>query len=188
MLATALMYLRLGVVVAIFNLPLAWRLAAPLAVLAVAAGVLSAACYGLARRSSGGGEAESLTSKNPLELTAALIFALLFVIVSVGSSWVKEQFGHVGIYCLAALVGVTDIDPFVLSVAEGGVAGLDLKALAVAILLAASSNNVLKAVYCVAFAGWRRSLGMAMSLLALSGLGGVLALWLAGCGLAMLPG
>ena len=46
-----------------------------------------------------------------------------------------------GIYLLATIVGVTDIDPFVLSIAQGGVAGLDRMATATAILVAASSNN-----------------------------------------------
>ena len=80
---------------------------------------------------------------------------------------------------MAALVGVTDIDPFVLSVAQGGVAGLDKAATAIAILVAASSNNVLKAVYSVVFAGWRRSIGIVLSLVALGLLGCGIAVWLA---------
>ncbi len=49
-LATALMYLRLGVVVAIFNLPLALSLAAPLAVLALTGAALAAICLWLGKR------------------------------------------------------------------------------------------------------------------------------------------
>ncbi len=178
-LATALMYLRLGVVVAIFNLPLALKLATPLVLLALSGAALAALCFWLGRRGDEGEHIGAPQAKNPLELPAALIFAVLFVVISVGSSWVKARFGHAGIYWLAAVVGVTDIDPFVLSVAQGGVAGLEPAATAIAILVAASSNNVLKAIYAVVFAGWRRSIIIALSLVALSLLGCGIAVWLA---------
>ena len=80
-------------------------------------------------------------------------------------------FGNAGIYWLAAIVGVTDVDPFVLSLAQGGAAGMASSAAAVAILIAASSNNLLKAVYAVVFAGWRRSISIVIALVALSALG-----------------
>ncbi len=178
-LATALMYLRLGVVVAIFNLPLALQLAAPLCALALAGGALAAMCLWLGKRLDQGEHSTAPPSRNPLELTAALVFAALFVGISIGSTWVKGQFGHAGIYWLAAIVGVTDIDPFVLSVAQGAVAGLDQTATAVAILIAASSNNALKAIYSVGFAGWQRSIGIVASLSALTLLGAGVAVWLA---------
>ncbi|MCB9924217.1 MAG: DUF4010 domain-containing protein [Planctomycetaceae bacterium] len=186
-LATALMYLRLGVVVAIFNVPLALALAGPLVTLALAGGALAALCLWLGKRAEQGAPATAPEAKNPLELTAALIFAVLFVVISISSSWVKAHFGHVGIYWLAALVGVADIDPFVLSVAQGGVAGLDKHATAIAILVAASSNNALKAGYSVVFAGWRRSLSIVLSLVALGSLGLGIALWWAYGAQTVLP-
>jgi uncharacterized membrane protein (DUF4010 family) len=92
-------------------------------------------------------------SGNPLALGAAAIFALLFVVNSVILTVVKSQFGVSGIYALAAIVGIADVDPFVLNLAQGGVAGVEITGLAAAILIAASSNNILKAVYAVGFAG-----------------------------------
>ncbi len=188
-LATSLMYLRLGVVVAIFNLPLALELTGPLVLLALSGLALAALCLWLGARTQSreSSEPPQAQAKNPLELTAALIFATLFVVISIGSSWVKGRFGQAGIYGLAAVVGVTDIDPFVLSVAQGGVAGLDRGATVIAILIAASSNNVLKACYAVVFAGWRRSTSVVWSLAALSLLGCGLAIWLAMGGRATLP-
>lgn len=183
-LASALMYVRLELVVAIFDRALAARLAPPLAVLAAAAMLLALLTH---RRSAaaGGGDAPPPTlQNNPLELPAALMFAGLFVLVSVASAWVKTQFGHPGLFLLAALVGVTDIDPFVLSIAQGSVAGLGATAAAVAILLAASSNSGLKALYALGFAGWRRSAGAALALVALGLAGGGLAALLARAGLA----
>jgi uncharacterized membrane protein (DUF4010 family) len=107
-------------------------------------------------------------SGNPLELGAAAVFAGLFVAVSVVSAVAKSQFGISGIYGLAAIVGVTDIDPFVLNLAQGGVTGVGAAELASAILIAASSNNVLKAVYAASFAGGKATAASAAALMALA--------------------
>jgi uncharacterized membrane protein (DUF4010 family) len=88
--------------------------------------------------------------------------------VSLITVLVKAQLGISGIYALAAVVGVSDIDPFVLNLAQGGVAGVADTALAAAILIAASSNNVLKAVYAAGFAGGRATAASAAALIALA--------------------
>ncbi len=178
-LATALMYLRLEAVVAIFNLPLAFRLAAPLFVLALAAGAAAILCLRLGRTVAGGNVVVVPKPANPLELPSALVFALLFVVISIVTTWAGATFGSAGVYLLAAVVGVTDIDPFVLGVAQGGVAHLSEANAAVAVLIAASSNNVLKAVYAASFAGWKRSLASSVSLAVLASLGYAIAAWLA---------
>jgi uncharacterized membrane protein (DUF4010 family) len=110
-------------------------------------------------------------SGNPLELGAAAIFAALFVAVSIVSAVAKSQFGISGIYGLAAVVGVTDIDPFVLNLAQGGISGVQTAELAAAILIAASSNNVLKAIYAASFAGGRATAASAIALVALAAAG-----------------
>lgn len=52
---------------------------------------------------------------------------------------------------LAGPVGITDIDPFVLSLAQGGVAGIASSTAAAAIVIATSLNDVIKAIYAMAF-------------------------------------
>ena len=82
------------------------------------------------------------------------------------------QFGSSGIYSLAAIVGVTDIDPFVLNLAQGGTSGMSDSALAAAILIAASSNNILKAAYAAFFAGGRAT-AVSAAILVLLAIAGV---------------
>lgn len=171
-LATALMYVRVLVVVAVFNAALAAVLALPALALAVLAAALAAVQYRHepareASRAPGGIE------RNPLELGPAVAFAAAFVVISLLSGWVRARFGTGGTFTLAALVGVTDIDPFVLNLAQGGAAGSSDRVLAAAILIAASSNDVLKAVYAVAFGGLRaaRSCVVALGCCALAGAG-----------------
>jgi len=174
-LATGLMYLRLGAVVAIFNLPLALHLAVPLLLLALAGGGAAALCLRVGRASARGQVVGVPGPANPLELPSALLFAVLFVVISVVSTWVAARFGSTGVYVLAAIVGVTDIDPFVLGIAQGGVANLSLSSAAISVLVAASSNNVLKAAYAAVFAGWRSSFPSVVALLVLAVLGYVAA-------------
>ena len=94
------------------------------------------------------------------------------------SNWAKAQFGAAGIYTLAAIVGVTDIDPFVLNLAQGGTSGMSESALAAAILIAASSNNILKALYAAVFAGGRATVVSAAVLVLLAAAGVAIAVGL----------
>ena len=80
----------------------------------------------------------------------------------------ESQLGISGIYALAAVVGISDIDPFVLNLAQGGVTGVENAALAAAILLATSSNNILKAAYAAGFAGGEATAASAAVLVALA--------------------
>ncbi len=167
-LATGIMYVRVLTIVAMFNLSLARRLALPLLGLSLAALVIAVVQYRIGSPLSKGLE-HPPASRNPLELSAATVFAILFVLTSVLSSWVTKEFGISGVYSLAALIGVTDIDPFVLNLAQGGTPGLPTGALAAAILIATSSNNLLKAAYAGLFGGGRSTASSVAALIALAG-------------------
>ncbi len=182
-LATAIMYLRILAVVAFFNLTLARELALPLCGLSLVGLAVAALQYRFSARAP---EAKPQISSlqpsggNPLELGPAALFAILFVAVSFVSNWAKTQFGTSGIYSLAAIVGVTDIDPFVLNLAQGGTSGMANSALAASILIAASSNNVLKAAYAAFFAGGRATATSAAVLVLLAIAGVMIALVMGG--------
>jgi uncharacterized membrane protein (DUF4010 family) len=150
--ATTIMYLRIAIVVALFDLSLAIVLLPALLGLFL---VGTAAAAWEWRRRTSTAAATAIPAINPLQLATAVTFAAMFVIITVASSWVRASFGQRGILGLAALAGTTDVDPFVLPLAQGGVTGMSPHALAAAILIAASSNNMLKAIYAVAFGGLR---------------------------------
>jgi uncharacterized membrane protein (DUF4010 family) len=175
-LATAIMYLRILVIIAVFNLTLARTLLLPLCGLSLAGLIVCALQYRLSKAPAEETKSQQSimlpSGGNPLELGSAAVFAALFVIVSLVSKWVASQFGISGIYSLAAVVGVTDIDPFVLNLAQGGTSGLPESALAAAVLIAASSNNILKAAYAFFFAGGRATATSAgvLVLLAVAGI------------------
>jgi uncharacterized membrane protein (DUF4010 family) len=151
MAASAMMYLRLNILVALFDPRLAFVLLPGMAALFIIAAALAFHEWRRAEPSSG--KEAQLAPANPLQLPAAVAFAVIFVVVSLLTEWIRNAFGQTGVLVLAGLVGVTDIDPFVINVAQGGVAGLSLMVLAAAILIAASANNIAKAAYALGFGG-----------------------------------
>ncbi len=173
-LATALMYPRVLAVIAFFNPPLAGHLAPSLLLLAALG--LALAFFQYRRAGVAPPEAPHETPRNPLELSAASLFALLFVIISIASSWVKSRFGETGVEMLAAIVGFTDVDPFVLSLAQGVAGPMSESGAAAAVLIATASNNLLKAGYAAAFAGLRATLPAAAALVVLAAAGLAVAL------------
>ena len=151
MAATAVMYLRFDILVALFDPRLAFVLLPAMAALFIIAAAL--AFFEWRRVEPSAGKDMQIPVTNPLQIPAAITFAVIFVIVSLLTEWIRNAFGQTGVLVLAGLVGVTDIDPFVINVAQGGVAGLSLTVLAAAILIAASANNIAKAAYALGFGG-----------------------------------
>lgn len=155
-LATAVMYLRLLVVVGIFKLSLALALLPSFLALAVLSGGLA---FWLARGHAVAASPTVLPNRpqNPLELTSAVLFAFLFVVITAATKFTVALYADRGLQWMAFFAGFADIDPFVLSLLQGkliGQQGVLLKA----IIIATASNNLLKAAYALALAerrtGW----------------------------------
>ena len=166
LMASGMMYLRLAALVGLFNRALLARLGLPF--LALAAVGLGGG-WGWSRLADRRDQpsSHSFQPKNPLELGAALLFALLFLAMLTATHLAIAYLGRVGLYSLAALMGVTDVDPFIMGMTQAGGQATPLAAAAAAILIAASSNNLVKGVY--AYAACDRRTGI-MSLLLLLGL------------------
>jgi uncharacterized membrane protein (DUF4010 family) len=164
--ATAVMYLRIDVVVALFNPGLA-RVLLPALVALFALGAAPAWAQWARRATAASAASADVPAENPLQLGTALTFAVLFVIIALASAWVSSSFGQRGVYALAGITGLTDINPFVLSLAQGGVGGMPVRALATAILIAVASNNILNACYALLFGGVRACLRPALVLFGL---------------------
>jgi uncharacterized membrane protein (DUF4010 family) len=98
------------------------------------------------------------------------------------TAWVGTAFGQRGVLALSGLVGATDIDPFVMNIAQGGTAGLSAATLSAAILIAASSNNLAKAGYAIGFGGLgaARRPALLLVILAAAGYGAAVAYMICG--------
>ena len=114
--ASAVMYVRLVILIAFFNRRLAVALAPSFCVLAAVAGLVGFAVY---RRADGrAAELARPGPKNPLELRAAFFFGAVFVAVLVVTHLVREHLGKTGLLTLACVMGVTDVDPFILGLTQ----------------------------------------------------------------------
>jgi uncharacterized membrane protein (DUF4010 family) len=165
--ATAVMYLRLAIILALFDARFALVLAPAMAALFLLGAALAAYEWRPSVRQDGERNLQ-VPAVNPLQLPTAVTFAVIFVVVSLLTQWIRTAFGKTGVLVLAAIVGITDIDPFVINIAQGGVAGLSITALSAAILIAASANNVAKAAYVLGFGGVQFSRRPAVMLLILA--------------------
>lgn len=147
-LATAMMYLRLLVLILMLGGKTDFmRLLGPFALFAAA----SIAVALILQRRQGGvrGDGEGTPVKHPLEFGAAFVFAVLFVAFTAITHYVVGDFGSSGLHVLAFAVGLTDIDPFILSLLAGKF-HVSAAAIIGAIVIASGSNNLLKAGYAVA--------------------------------------
>jgi len=176
LIASGVMYLRLVVLLALFSQGLMSRLALPFVVLA---GLAIMVGWWWSRRGESGAQevVRKFEPSNPLEIRAALLFALLFVLILITTHLAVEYLGDSGVYTLAALMGVTDVDPFIMGLTQAAPALTPLPVAASAILLAASSNNIAKGFYAFAWSSRRAGIESLCFLLGLALLGLIPLLW-----------
>ena len=92
------------------------------------------------------GEFEVEVDKNPLEFKTALIFGALFTFFALLSQFVMHNYGDLGMTILSLIVGVTDIDPYLLSIFQSG-GGMVVNIIVLATILATTSNSIAKMIY-----------------------------------------
>jgi uncharacterized membrane protein (DUF4010 family) len=83
----------------------------------------------------------------------------------VATHLVVTYLGKAGVFSLAALMGVTDVDPFIMGMTQAAGGGTTLGVAASAILIAASSNNLVKGIYAYSLSD-RKTGVLSLSLLA----------------------
>jgi uncharacterized membrane protein (DUF4010 family) len=179
LMASGVMYLRLALLVSLFNQDLRQMLLLPLGILG-GVGIVVGAIWALQgyRNTRSVPQERVYAAQNPLELRAALAFALLFMLMVVITHYAVLYLGNTGVYALAAVMGVTDVDPFVLGMTQSAEQGTALTVAASAIAIAAASNNAGKGGYALIFCD--RTTGIqAISLLLFLAVAGLIPLlWL----------
>jgi len=146
LMASAVMYLRLAILLALFNRRLMAVLLVPFLVIA---GVAAGAGWLWTRRADKGAPAirQQQQPRNPLDLGTALLFALLFLVMLVLTQLAVKYLGQAGVDTLAAIMGVSDVDPFIMGLTQAAGTLTPLNLAAGAVLIAAASNNVVKGIY-----------------------------------------
>ncbi len=147
--ATTMMYIRLLAIIFVFDRGVGIQLLSPFISIIVVSllvflGLLTVRNYAPELHDAG-------DIKHPLELSTAILFALLFMLFTFVTNYVTSHYGNQGLKSLAIVVGFTDIDPFILSLLSGKFT-VSEPAIVSAVILASGSNNLLKAAYAIALA------------------------------------
>lgn len=145
LLAWGVMFVRVLVAAAVVAPALLEPLALPFAAMAVACAACSATLLLRGRRSEAP-VVDEVPLKNPFSLLAASKFALLFAAVQLLLVAGREVLPQNGVYAVAALAGLTDVDAITMSMAERANADAAEVPIAVAaIAIAALANTLVKA-------------------------------------------
>lgn len=175
--ASGMMYLRLALLVAIFNRALLAVLGIPFILLAASA-ILTGWLWSRISDPASQKSERSLDATNPLELRAAFLFAALFVAMVILTHLAIKYLGQRGVYALGGIMGLADVDPFIMGIAQS--AGRDVPVIvgAAGITLAAVSNNLAKAFYAYCFSDRKTGLQSALLLGSLALVGLLPLVWL----------
>jgi len=176
--ASGMMYFRLMVLLGIFNrhlLDVLWPSFAVLAVLALVSGWL----WSRLPDSRTGTIRREYQPQNPLEFRAAFLFGILFLAMVIVTHYALVYLGKAGLYSLAAVMGVVDVDPFILGMTQSTGTNTPFAEAAAAILIAAASNNLVKGIYAYAFSDRKTGIQSLILLAALAVFGLIPLVWLA---------
>jgi uncharacterized membrane protein (DUF4010 family) len=149
--ACGCMALRLAVVVGFVEPRLVPRLAAPLAALTLLP--LAAALLTARSLESAGTPKLELPLRNPLELQSALAIAALLTALTLLVRAADHWRGSGGVYAVAALSGLADVDAIGLSLAQAVRGRADLDLATTGIVLAAAVNTAVKAALAAGIGG-----------------------------------
>jgi uncharacterized membrane protein (DUF4010 family) len=147
MVASTVVFVRIFIEIGTVAPAVLRHVAAPLATMAA----LNIALSGIAFWLWGRSDAHMSEPGVPTELKAALIFGALYGVVLLAVAAAKAHLGAAGLYAVAAVSGLTDVDAITLSMANLADAGrVSTDTAWRAILLAALTNLGFKG--CIAFA------------------------------------
>jgi len=177
LIACGMMYLRLTALLALFNRQLLAVLIVPFLVLAVAALIIG---WLWSRRADESTEEvkREYEPRNPLELLTAFMFAGLFLVMLIVTQLAVTYLGKGGVDILAAIMGVSDVDPFIMGLTQAAGKLTPVNVAAGAILIAAASNNVAKGIYAYSLADRKTGRMGLLFLLGLAAAGLIPLIWL----------
>ncbi len=174
LIASTIAFARVIIEVAVVAPGALGRIAPPLGAMLVLMTLLSAGMYFLNRD-----DAEKMPEQeNPAELKSALWFGALYALVIFGVAAVKDYFGNAGLYALAVLSGLTDVDAITLSTANLVKSDRVAAETGWRLILIASLSNLAFKAGLVATLGHRRLLARIALLFSIALVGGALVLWL----------
>jgi uncharacterized membrane protein (DUF4010 family) len=173
LMASATMFVRVLFFAAVLNPGLAKLLGPP--TFAMALWLFVAAV--LQTRKTERAALDSFKLRNPVELGQALQFGLLLAIIILASHAARAWLGEAGIYLLAAVSGLADVDAITLSMSRLALGEISIRSGAIAVLAATMVNTLTKATLVAIFARWNTAARVAGPVAGCLLVGAVLGWW-----------
>jgi len=147
-LATTMMYIRIFLLALFFNKEIAFSIAPSFLIFILFSSAIAIYFWKFHHKMKQPSEKEQTIQpqNNPLEFKTALVFAALFIFFGLITGFVNTTYGNSGINILSFVVGVTDIDPFILNLFQNK-GNIENSVIVMAVLNAITSNNLLKMIY-----------------------------------------
>ncbi|WP_138430228.1 MgtC/SapB family protein [Fodinibius saliphilus] len=171
--ASSIMFIRVGIEVAVVNITLLYPLIVPLTVMLIL--------------SMGGGiwlwrqhrdldeEHPPLDIKNPLQFLTALQFGILLGLILLLATAMEQWYGDRGIYLLSLFSGLMDVDAITLTLSRMAKNGTESSVALLGIIIAVITNTMVKAGLFISWVGYRKSTQLIWMILVIS-ISGILCL------------
>jgi len=169
--ASAIMFVRVLIEVAVVNSALLNYLWFPLSVMLFTAG--GSGIWLWQKYNNNEQHEPELQLKNPLQLLTALQFGIVLGVILFLATALEKWFGEQGIYLLSVISGLMDVDAITLSLSRMAQTNLDAVIATSGIILAAITNTIVKAGLFIFWVGYEKSKPLIWFLLLTIGSGAV---------------
>ena len=175
--ACTLMYLRVLFEAVVINTEVAWHLLLPYSLAALSGFIYTYIIYKKATATAPGVQNE-VFKENPLQLSEAIKFGVLFGIIYGAITIVEKGYGNIGVYIVSFFSGITDVDAITLSLSQLEADNkLHILTSVYGIIIASVVNTYVKLGIVFWMGGWRLGIKVLWFVLITTGMMGV-GIWL----------
>ncbi len=153
--ASSIMFVRVGIEVAVVNYSLLFPLWIPLTTMLIL--TLGSGFWLWQKHLQLEDDQPPIELKNPLQFLTALQFGLLLGVILLLATAMEKWYGDQGIYLLALFSGLMDVDAITLSLSRMAEEGTDPSVATLGIVIAVITNTIVKAGLFMFWAGYNKS-------------------------------
>jgi uncharacterized membrane protein (DUF4010 family) len=169
--ASVIMFIRVIIEVAVVNVKLLGLLWLPLGMM-ISVSLLGIVWLWFSDSTRDGKEESQIKLDNPFQIKSAVQFGLFLGLVVLLAAAMQEWFGHKGIYALALVSGLMDVDAITLSLARMAKSSISDQVAVTGIILAIISNTFVKGLMFAFITSFRSSSKLLLIMFA-SGFAGI---------------
>ncbi|WP_445665909.1 MgtC/SapB family protein [Fodinibius sp. AD559] len=169
--ASSIMFVRVGIEIAIVNADLLYPLWIPLTTMLIL--TLGSGFWLWQQHLQLENDQPPIELKNPLQFFTALQFGLLLGVILLLATAMEKWYGDQGIYLLSLFSGLMDVDAITLSLSRMAKEGTDPNVATLGILIAVITNTLVKAGLFIFWAGYNKSKQLIWFIIIISAIGAI---------------